>query len=184
MQGARRAPQREPPPFGAAERLFIRVFQGLTLWLLTADPSGLGSSRVTRAARSRPTGRGDDGSISSPARTLQEPESAPPVLEDCARFDRMAQNFLVRVAHGCTRLHSVAQFCRAVGELLLGLRVKGWGRATHNLCEKARFSVTSVTALLAKELRVRLDFVRRSNSRNIPLYGCHLRVVTLRFPDD
>jgi len=88
------------------------------------------------------------------------------------------------VARGCTRLHTVAQFCRAVGGLLLGLHVKGMGRATHNLCEKARFSVTSVTALLAQELRLTLDFVGRSNCRSIYLCGYHLRAVTLRFPDD
>ena len=62
-----------------------------------------------------------------------------------------------------SRLLTVAQFWRAVGGLPAELHVKRWGRATHNLCEKARFTVTSATALLAKELRGTVNFVRRSN---------------------
>src|SRR5262249_19662752 len=87
---------------------------------------------------------------------------------------------LLTVAHGCSRL---VIFAAPLAVSLSDCRSMG-GRGTHNLCERARFCVTSVTALLAQELRVTLDFVRRSNCRRFSLCGCHLRVVTLRFPDD
>src|SRR5262249_20787904 len=82
---------------------------------------------------------------------------------------------LLTVALGCTRLHSSA----APLAVSCSDCTSRDGRATHNLCEKAQFSVTSVTALLAQELRVPLDFVRRSNCRRFSLCGCHLLVVTL-----
>src|SRR5262249_61448811 len=75
------------------------------------------------------------------------------------------------VAHGCTRLHTVAQFWRAVGGLLLGSHVKGWGGQRTTCVKRPDLASQASRPYWQRSYLVTLDFFCRSKCRRL-LFLC------------